>query len=368
MPTTRIEGFLFAISITMAGLFVKLIKSKEGDLLITFILGIIILLAGLFRISWSLLFISLIGLLFRNHSWKKLLMIFLLSVLPISLLIIYHMYFSSPYPFISYKIIHSVSEGNFSQLFPLIKNTFTNLTSFFSTKDTPIYVLLRYQMLWVLIVSVVDYVNSIRNFSSRGKEQSKNLNYLNASNIGSIFMFGIIFHAIYAGKEYRLWAPHILLTLMILLFSSRKKLVVGIVISNLIFLVSFGNTFYKERYSNFLRDNSDIVEIQSAITEYITTDPVGSHWCSTIDVSRYSSEVTWGPWMLTLPEEFGVTSIINWKNFYHTKINAKYVLLEPEYINENYPYLFRNTNLEPLTETPIGILYYNWDSQCPSVD
>jgi hypothetical protein len=220
----------------------------------------------------------------------------------------------------------------------------------------------------VLIVSVVDYVNSIRNFSSRGKEQSKNLNYLNASNIGSIFMFGIIFHAIYAGKEYRLWAPHILLTLMILLFSSRKKLVVGIVISNLIFLVSFGNTFYKERYSNFLRDNSDIVEIQSAITEYITTDPVGSHWCSTIDVSRYSSEVTWGPWMLTLPEEFGVTSIINWKNFYHTKINAKYVLLEPEYINENYPYLFRNTNLEPLTETPIGILYYNWDSQCPSVD
>jgi hypothetical protein len=71
--------------------------------------------------------------------------------------------------------------------------------------------------------------------------------------------------------------------------------------------------------------------------------------------------------MLALPEEFGVTSIMNWKIFYETRINAKYVLLDPEYINENYPYLFGNTSLEPLTETPIGTLYYNWDSDCPPI-
>jgi hypothetical protein len=368
MPTTRVEGLFFSFAIIIAGLFTKLLTHNKKIVCTAIVIGVLVLFAGTFRLSWSLLFFSLIGILLGKYSKKNLFKVILLSIFPVTLMILYFKFFVSPYPLFSYNTIHSLGEGDLDQIVPIFSHFIENLVNFFSTKGTRIYVLLRYQLLWVFIVSLVDFFNTLKHKQCIKPTHSDHISYLNSSNLGLVILFNLAVHAVHAGREYRLWAPHILLTLMILLFSSRKKLVVGIVISNLIFLVSFGNTFYKERYSNFLRDNSDIVEIQSAITEYITTDPVGSHWCSTIDVSRYSSEVTWGPWMLTLPEEFGVTSIINWKNFYHTKINAKYVLLEPEYINENYPYLFRNTNLEPLTETPIGILYYNWDSQCPSVD
>jgi hypothetical protein len=283
-------------------------------------------------------------------------------------LILYFKYLVSPYPLFSYNTIHSLGEGELDQLIPIFSNFFENLRNFFSTKGTPIYVLLRYQLLWVLIVSVVDFYNAFKSENDTRSTQSDHTSYFNSSNLGLVILFNLAVHTVHAGREYRLWAPHLLITLLLLLFSSRKRVVVGVIISNLIFLASFGNTFYKERHSNFLRDNSDIVEIQNSISEYIAHDPVDNHWCNTIDVSRYSSEVTWGPWMLTLPEEFGVTSIINWKIFYKTRINAKYVLLDPDHINEKYPYLFGTTNLEPLTETSIGTIYYNQDSDCTPVE
>jgi hypothetical protein len=259
-------------------------------------------------------------------------------------------------------------EGKFIQFVPIIEKTLTNTKNFFSTLDTPIYILLRYQMLWVLIVSVVDFFNESKQRKQPASQRLLNTSYFNVSNLGILILFNNAFHTIHAGREYRLMAPHLLLSLLILLFSSRQRLVLGIIISNLLFSISFGNTFYSERYSNFLRDNSDIAETQSAISEYIAYQPSDNRWCNTIDVSRYSNEVTWGPWMLSLPEEFGMVSILNWNKFYRTKLRAKYVLLDPEYIQEHYPYLFSNTNLEPLTQTPIGTLYLNRDTDCPIVE
>ena len=65
------------------------------------------------------------------------------------------------------------------------------------------------------------------------------------------------------------------------------------------------------------------------------------------------------------PEEFGVTWILNWEYFHREELKAKYVLLDPVYIEENYwlP-IMEDLNLELLTETPIGNLYFNLDSEC----
>jgi hypothetical protein len=368
MPTTRVEGLFFAIAIALAALFSRLITPGKKNVVISILLVLMIFFAGSMRISWSLMFITLIGVLIGSYSWKGLIKSFLLAAVPMGIAILYFKLFVSPYPSITYNLIHSLGSGELNQFIPFVKTAIVNTRNFFSTFDTPIYVLLRYQMLWVLIVSVVDFYNVFKQRQQSTSIQSKNISFLNSSNLGIIFIFNIAFATVHAGREYRLWAPHLLLSLLILLFSSRQRLVLGMIISNLIFSVSFGNTFYAERYPNFLRDTSDIVEIQNAISEHIVYQPVGNRWCNTIDISRYSNEATWGPWMLTLPEEFGVTSIFNWNEFYRKNLRAKYVLLDPEYIQEHYPYLFGNTNLEPLTETPIGTLYFNHDSDCPLVE
>lgn len=367
MPTTRVEGLFFSFAIILAGLFSRRFAQNKNIVWVSILLCIVILFAGTFRLSWSLLFFSLLGVLIGKYSLKNLFKVILLSIFPITLLILYFKFLVSPYPLFSYNTIHSLGEGELDQLVPIFSNFFKNIVYFFSTKDTSIYILLRYQMLWVLIVSIVDFYNTLKYSQGTKPTQSDHISYLNSSNLGLVVLFNLAVHTVHAGREYRLWAPHLLLTLLVLLFSSRKQMVLGVIISNLIFLTAFGNTFYKERYSNFLRDNSDIAEIQTSISEFITYDPVDNHWCNTIDVSRYSRAVTWGPWMLALPEEFGVTSIINWEVFYKKRIMAKYVLLDPEYIHENTPYLFGNTNLEPLAETPIGTLYYNRDSNCSSI-
>jgi len=365
LPTTRVEGLLYAIAFALAGLFSRLIAPKKSPFVIIILSTFMIFFAGSMKISWSLLFISFIGILIGDYSWKDLLKFFLLAIIPIGIVVLYFNLFVSPYPFIAYEIIPALGQGQLNQLIPIIKNTLENLRYFFSTRDTPIYLLLRYQLVWVLIVSVVDFSKIIKPRDQSTSPKSNNISYLNASNLGLVLIFTLVIHTIHAGKEYRLWAPHLLLTLLILLFSSRQRLVLGVIISNLIFLFSFGNTFYTERYSNFLTDYSNIAEIQSTISEHIVYQPVENHWCNTLDVSRYSSEITWGPWMLSLPDEFGITSILNWDEFYHKTLRAKYILLEPEYIQDHYPYLFSNTNLEPITETPIGTLYFNQDSGCP---
>jgi hypothetical protein len=67
-----------------------------------------------------------------------------------------------------------------------------------------------------------------------------------------------------------------------------------------------------------------------------------------------------------LPKEFGISWIINWENFKEEKLNAKFILLDSSYIEENeWLTIDEDLNLEFLTETPIGILYYNLDSNCP---
>jgi len=363
MPTTRVEPLFFSFAIIIAGLFSKWLTQNKNKGLVAILLIIITFFAGTFRPSWALLFIPLSGILVGNFSQKGLVKSSLLAITIIGLVLLYFRNFTAPYPGLIYDTLHFGDE-NLNQLIRFVKNAFENLLYFFSTKDTEIYVLLRYQLLWVLIVSISDFINSGSRNNQFNSSKFKNLSYINSSNLGFIVLLTLIFYTVHAGREYRIFTPHLLLTLLILLFSSRTKLIVGIIISNLIFLVSFGNTFYQDRYSNFLRDNSDIVEINDSISEFIAYDPGDNHWCNTIDINRYSNETAWGPWILALPEEFGVTSIITWNVFYRTKIQAKYVLLEPEYIDENYPYLFGNTNLEPLTETTIGTLYFNQDSGC----
>jgi hypothetical protein len=179
-------------------------------------------------------------------------------------------------------------------------------------------------------------------------------------------VFTIIVHTIHAGREYRLWAPHLLLSLMILLLSSRHLIVLGIIITNLSFSLYFGSAFNLERAQSYTMDNSDILAFQEATSDFLVYEPGDNHWCNTIDFSRYGSQTTWGPWILMLPKEFGISWIINWENFKEEKLNAKFVLLDSSYIEENeWLTIDEDLNLEFLTETPIGILYYNLDSNCP---
>lgn len=368
LPSTRVEGLFYAIAIAMAGLFSRLIDLTKNRVWPSILLVLMIFFASSMRLSWSFVFISLIGVLIGNYSWKNLLKIVLLAIIPIGIVLLFFRLFVSPYPLFSYDTIHSIGSGELNQIVPIIENTIENTIYFFSTRDNPLFVLLRYQLLWVLIVSVVDLYRGIKPNHRSDSPKSNPISFLNSSNLGLVIIFNLAIHTVHAGREYRLWSPHLLLSLLILLFSSRQRLVLGVIISNMLFSVAFGNTFYAVRYQNYRRDNADIVEIQNAISEYIVYQPTENHWCNTIDVSRYSRETTWGPWMLFLPDEFGVTSILSWDDFYHTKLKARFVLLDPEYIQEHYPRVFKNVNLEPLTETPIGTLYYNKDSGCPPIE
>ncbi len=365
LPTNRVEGLFFAIAIILTGLFYRIITKQKKPGVEAIFLFLLIMFAGFFRPSWSLLFIPYFGIIIRNFSFKNLTKIFIFTGLSIGVVILFFQYLVAPYPLFSYEFIHSLGSSEEDQFKSLAIHTLENIRSFFSFDDAEVFFLLRFQMVWVLIVSLVDSYQTFKNSVKSISFPKQLISLFNLSNLGITMVFTIIVHTIHAGREYRLWAPHFLLSLMILIFSSRQRIVLGIIITNLLFSVYFGSYFNSERIQNYNRDNSDILAFQEATSDFLVYEPGENHWCYTIDFSRYGNQITWGPWILTLPEEFGISWIINWENFKEQKLNAKFVLLDPVYIEEKeWLNVDEDLNLEFLTETQIGNLYLNMDSKC----
>jgi len=365
LPTTRVESLLMVIAVLMAGLFFKIIIPASRNPFVFAFLFILILFAGLIRPSGSFLFIPFFWILIPGFSWKKAIKVLLVSIIPIAIVILFFQYFVSPYPLFSYNFIHSLGISGDNTLDLLFEHVLLNLKSFFSTQDAIIFVLLRFQLLWILIVSIIDLYHAARDTRESISFQTRIISFFNSSNLGIIALSTIILHTVHGGREYRLWAPHLLLSILILTFSSRHRLVLGVIVINLLFWITFGVTFKSTRAGNYSKVDPTTIAFQEATSDFLVFEPVENHWCNTSDISRYSTQKTWGPWILMFPEEFGVTWILNWEYFHREELKAKYVLLDPVYIEENYwlP-IMEDLNLELLTETPIGNLYFNLDSEC----
>jgi hypothetical protein len=358
-----------AIAAISAGLFYRLKNSTRHKWFEALFLFLILLIGSFLRVTWSLLFIPYFLLLAPDFSWKSTLKVLLYSSATITLAVLFYKYFWAPNPFNEFPFFTFLESPSIKTLETLSNHIIENLKRLFTLDQTfEIMVLLRFQVIFIIILSGVSIGLSIQNKSRSISSFFRSIDLLNMINLFSVFSMVVIVYEFHGTKDYRLFAPHFFFTLLLLILSWRPQSVLLIVTINLLFTGLFLDNFSFYRERNFTAVTSYNEPFQKIISRHLVYQPLESHWCNTIDIGIGLLSPTIiensAPALLFLPREFGYTVVINWDKFSETKMKARYVLFDKDNIVLKFPNIFDILNLELIAHTPRGILYENLDSDC----
>jgi hypothetical protein len=359
------EALHFALAIVITGLFLANVRRNR---VLSFCLFFLIALASQLRSTWSFLFFPYFLLHAPEISLKNLITAGLKASLPILISTVIFYSLLAPFPGdLTYNMV--LGEENISHdPNQNILNTFLiNLNNFFSPEDYGMSDIFRVQLIFLLTGSIVtvitDYKYQVNLDSPNDVITWKHL--FNLLNIGAFLVLSLL--AYYKG--IRLFAPLFLMHLLVLALSNDKKWIWLIIITNFIVVFSFLNIFRARLDSmNWAGDYypPQISSLAEISTKHIQYDPEANRWCNTIAVSKYGGHRNQNirPILFGLPPEFGLSHIHNWELFYSMPLKSKFVLLHPEFLDENYPGLFQQLDLVILAETSTGNLYSNPSSHC----
>lgn len=346
MASTMRQVFFDGGLIIVATLFYVITKSTNISHKHLILLLVSIAILSLLKISNAILFVPLvfIGQKKYRYSFRGSILISLL-VLFVFCMITYFIY--APYQF-RYS---NTLQARFSQSFHegaiyLILNIKQNMFRLFNYKNNPLWIVLRVQLLLSIFISC---------FFLWYKQRNKNdvqywliILFISVGTLGGT----IVLYILDAWRDYRLFAPIVLM--IALLFISHKKyiLVSLIIIGNIICTPVFLKNYVKLMQNAF--PSTQIVEsihtFSDQISPVLAYDKYASAWDNTL---LTSSTIAQRREIMGVPPGIGISWFGSPDQL--EDIKSKYLLLD----TNNYLLLNKKMKLEFLVSTSIGDLYLN---------
>ena len=149
-------------------------------------------------------------------------------------------------------------------------------------------------------------------------------------------------------RDFRVIAPHVLVALLLLVAYTRweRWLWAGTLVLAPLYYQQFVE-FHEERFTS---DAAPIAAMRNATAGVIRFRPGAPPWTNTVAVS---AELLRFP-LLGLPRGIGVSYVVDWLD-HASDVRSAYVLLHPADRQEADMVV----RLEPMVETPLGMLYRN---------
>jgi hypothetical protein len=181
-----------------------------------------------------------------------------------------------------------------------------------------------------------------------------------ALNLGMVFVVVLTFYVFGSyGHDFRLFAPHRLITTLLLIAFKRWKIIVIIIALNIVVLPSFLDSYYTSWHTQFLLDRPQIRAFFDEIRDVIPYNPdAKSAWCNTVLLSINVENSGFPPEMLVFPFGLGVSFYIHPEEVAQPA-KSGYLLLKDDQVAD-----FSGTHLTPIKETRIGTFYKNEDAGC----
>jgi hypothetical protein len=137
---------------------------------------------------------------------------------------------------------------------------------------------------------------------------------------------------------------------------------------NVVSVIFFITYYPAYRNVNFNYDPDILLETSESINPMIHFEPLGNRWCNTISVSKYGEFNAFSYPLTVVDSGFGTTTILEWKQFLDRPLQAKFVILDPEYNEPGFGYPVNHFDLIEIASTPIGTLFLNPRSSCLNQD
>lgn len=172
-------------------------------------------------------------------------------------------------------------------------------------------------------------------------------------NILPVLIVSLALYDILDWRDFRVFAPHVLLAIMVAIPFSRRSFVLVPLALNLLLTVSFVPTFRTFHEMHFATDANS----RSPVADVVRYQPDADPWRNTVlvDQTNYTAA------LLQLPPGIGVSVILAPSNL-KPPIKSEYLLVS----DDTMKLLGNPAGWEPVATTPYGKLYVHEGSQTAS--
>jgi hypothetical protein len=352
IPSDMQETSHQALALVLAGVFHRLITG--GGRVPAWLLGLgtaVLIVASLLRPTWSPLFLALVVLRERSLSRRRGLVITAATIPVIGLAFGAGMWLAAPYPNSLAHMIEVARQSPRAGATLFLHHFYDNILLIF--QGTSLEQGLRLELLAMLFLAAGVVVHRVVRGRGTADELARS-SLFHVINLGSVLLTLLAFYDMSWWRDFRVLAPHILLSLLVAVpgvtLSSpvraavRNAFVVVPLALSLIMVVPFATTFEKLHREHFASGARGSGLLAREITYRKDAGP----WENTvlIDAANFT------PDLLQLPAGIGVS-------FVHTPaavarpLKSRYLLMTPQTLEQ----LGNPPGMQRLGATRTGVLY-----------
>lgn len=343
IPSNMQESVHHAIAIVLAGLFYRLMSAEHmlpWWAMVAFF-GFIVLVS-LLRITWSLLLIPFALLSFRQLTVRKALVSLVLVSGVMGVLFLITSSWASFYPNVMAGCMQELAAGEYGTAFwLLVENVRYNFG--FVHKGSLLEIAQRYEVLLLFAATaatdVLILVKHARDERLVYRWQNAMFPFFHVFNLGTIFVFNAVFYDMYNWRDYRLFAPYIIMTVLVFIASGRNIWVVKVVIIVNILLFSFFWDEYTFIHEPNFTTQPNITELREDFNNLLHYEEGQDPWCNSLLWAASFSDTHFGLFP-AIPPGIGISFITKdkylefpWKARYARDIalplKSKYVVIDP---------------------------------------
>jgi hypothetical protein len=326
LPSSMQEGLHMAVAIGLAGLSTCLIRRPASRALLAAAL-VVVVAASQLRVTWAWVAVPLLWVALRPRTarqWTGLAVVAALIVLP---LYVEAMLVNAPFNNFVHKVALRAETSKLAAVGMLFGHGFKSLLLYVApTRDTWLQVGLRYQVLLVAAAAAL-HLNRARRESFDDDESPRQapteMGFV-LLNLLCVVGFVIALYDVSDWRDYRVVAPHLLLSLMVLVASGARQWMTGYAVLAAMMGVLVVPQFAAFHQARCAVDPAEIAAFGEEGGDALEFRRGTSAWDNTllIDVEHIES-----PLLAGLPGGIGVSVVSNWERQTWPP-QAKYLLLK----------------------------------------
>ena len=372
LPLAMQEPFHYAVAILLAGIFFRLVV-HEGAVP-HWLLGaalVVILGAALVRPTWALLLLPLVtivaaqrphgravgGSRFRQVwcSWP-----FLAACAVVAGLFLLSRYVAAPFPHRVMSDVQVLLRSPVDGLQRLLAvTTAQGMTYLWPDVEHPLWTLLRYQalgiVLWMTVLTIRRRGTDAGHRAPGHPPWRRAERLTHILNLSLIILMVLMLWEVGYWQDYRILAPHLLLSLLLLAACARGRVVAVVVLVGLLLTPSFLAAYKDLAPWQFTDEQARIDEFAAQTAGTLVYRAQGDPWCNTILLPLRTAFL---PEALAIPAGIGISFYLD--NTSRSELKSRYVIVD----DKSREILTGAFDLQFASATAIGDLYRNAGISC----
>ncbi|MBC6936157.1 MAG: hypothetical protein DWB42_09985 [Chloroflexi bacterium] len=355
-PSSMQEGLHQAAAVALAGLFfIRLTQGENTPRRVLLAAAALIALVALLRLTWALLFLPLLAYGSGRARQVRL----LLAGAGFVAAFLLFQWLGAPYPYnFTTRLLPILAASPAEGLSIWLRQFVGNLRRL--TLGEPLEIALRFQVFLLVAALLIGRASAsralvrARRWLFGGSRLPAGEAGFHLVNLGLLLTLNLALYDIFAWRDYRVLAPHLLLSALLLIAFRRLRLAGLLIATGALLLPAFLATYRDLHRAHFNADRAEIAAFASTLEAHVRYQPGAPNaWCNTILTDDLP------PLLLGIPPGVGF-SVDSTMALVGLPPRSRYLLLKPE----NAARAVETAPLRRLESLPERDLYLNETAEC----